>query len=260
MRGHHCEKDIGTKVAAFANYMGTPNPNQENPNLTTENVELLTKFATFLQQQKHEKHMHGHKGGQCHGKFRKHGHHGMFGHHFGRHGSYRKYEHGHGMHGHGPGKHGHGHGKHGHGHGNHGKHGLEFGYHFEHEKHFGKHHKMGKHYWRQFAMFNEANPNQTIVIEDSGCVETVRNPSPPGQVNDTVTQVPEGSSEVNNMKCVGESKGRHRGRRSRGHEWDVISRSAVDEASSQNETNQLLQDRLAAMVENVSIENSPPKE
>lgn len=251
MRGHHCEQDISTKVAAFTNYMETTNPNQETPNLSTENVELLTKFATFLQQQKLENRMLGHKDGHWHGKhdhmqgkFGKHGHGGMLGHHFGRHGPYGKHGHGHGHHGH----HGHGHG-----HGKHGRHGFESEKHCEHEKQFGKHHEMNKKFWKHIAMFNKINPDQTIVIEGSACVETGGNPSSPQQV----TQVPEGSSEVNNMQCLRERKhGRH-GRRCCNHARVIIPAAATEaQRSIQTETIEPPQD-LAAMVENITIENSP---
>lgn len=259
MRGHHCEKDVGTKVAAFTNYLGSSNPNQETPNLTTENVELLTKFATFLQEQKHEKrmHMHGHedghwhgKHGHKHGKFGKHGHHGMFGHHFGRHGPYGKMGHGH----------------HGHdGHGIHGKHGFEFGKHFEHEKHFGKHHKHGKHFWKHVAMVNMDNPDQTIVIEDNGCEANDSNTSPPPQENTTVANVVEQSSAVNKAQCVHERKGHCCGRRRHAQEWVIVPRPAeaqqgLSQTTPQTERNKPPQDNLATMVENINIENSPEKE
>lgn len=242
MRGQHCEKDVGTKVAAFSQHLESTNPNQESPNLTTENVELLTKFATFLQQQKHEKHMHshdhhGHWHGK-HGKFGKHGHHAMFGHHFGKHGPYGKHHHGH-------------HGHHGHGHGKHGKHGFECGKHFEHGHHFGKH--IVKH-----IVYSKVTPGETIVIEEGELVGTGRNPSPPLQVNTTGAQVAEGSSELYNAIRVRERNDRHSGRRLRAREWVIIPKPTEEttQGPSQAERNEPLQDNLATMVENITIESS----
>lgn len=247
----HCERIFDRKIEAFAAFLEEPvnKNNDQSVKLTSENQDLLKKFAMFLEMDKSadkcEKHGdHWPK----HGRFGKHGHHGIFGHHFGHHHPFGKHSHGfgrhgpHGPHGHGPHGHGH-HGHHGH-HGNHGNHGSH------------GHHGFGKHWFRM----NEGS--ESTNKEDNQATETERNPSPLPEENATN---PQGVNEQLIRKYVEIRRMGHcrHGRCNKGRrETTIAASNEKGENSTQTEaaTNQEASQNLAAMVENIDITNSPASE